>query len=438
MKRVIATFTLLLCTGGLAQAGETRAFLTLESAVSQAIADDVWLAGSQHLETALQQEAEAADILPDPRFSITAGNFPVEGLDIHQEGMTQVSLGIAQTFPRGDSLALASRRKQQLAAQQPMLRRDRRESARAAVTGLWLEAFRAQESIRLIEQDRSLFEQLADAAQAGYASALGRMRQQDLVRAQLELTRLDDRLMVLRQQQDSAQRRLSEWIGGRARLALAPVLPRQALVISLVQLDENSGNDQALYGLIRHHPRLQAFDQRLDAESTRVDLARQKYRPEWGINARYGYRADNPAGAARSDLLTLGVTFDLPRLSANRQDAEVSAARFRFEALQMDRELLRRQLLTDLQTAVVQLHRLNERSALYERRLLPQMVDQADASLTAYNNDDGDFAEAVRSRIAELNARIEALTIAVERQQVIARLNYLLSGEADTQSSVTE
>ena len=42
-------------------------------------------------------------------------------------------------------------------------------------------------------------------------------------------------------------------------------------------------------------------------------------------------------------------------------------------------------------------------------------------------NDNGDFAEAVRARIAELNAKIEALSLAVEREQVIARINYLLT-----------
>ena len=35
----------------------------------------------------------------------------------------------------------------------------------------------------LIEQDRALFEQLVEAAEAQYASAVGRARQQDLIRA---------------------------------------------------------------------------------------------------------------------------------------------------------------------------------------------------------------------------------------------------------------
>jgi hypothetical protein len=58
------------------------------------------------------------------------------------------------------------------------------------------------------------------------------------------------------------------------------------------------------------------------------------------------------------------------------------------------------------------------------------MALQAEAALTAYDSDDGDFAEAVRARIAQLNAKIEALVITVEQQQTIVKINYLLSGSS--------
>ena len=80
------------------------------------------------------------------------------------------------------------------------------------VSQLWLKTYLAQESIALIEKDRPLFEQLADVAEAGYSSTLGRIRQHDIIRAQLELTRLDDRLTVLRQKQETFIEKLSEWL----------------------------------------------------------------------------------------------------------------------------------------------------------------------------------------------------------------------------------
>lgn len=401
--------------------------LKLEQAVALAVDADPWLTGSQFTQEALNDEAIAAATLPDPRMSLMAGNFPVDSFDINQEGMTQLSVGISQMFPRGDSLSLTRRQKQQLAEQHPLLRLDRRAKVGATVSQLWLEVFKAQESIRLIEQDRALFEQLVDAAKAGYSSALGRARQQDVIRAQLELTRLEDRLTMLRQQQQAAQKRLSEWIGAPATVPLAPVLPTQSLSRPLSVPTIEYANEHTRYEWIRHHPALRALDQRIDATQTGVDLAKQKYKPEWGLTAQYGYRDNDPMGRDRADLFSVGVNFDLPIFTGNRQDKEVSAAVNRTEAIKTEKHLLGRRLMAELETASVQLARLDERQALYADQLLPQMAEQAEASLTAYNNDDGDFAEAVRARIAELNAKVDALAIAVDRQKTIAQINYLLA-----------
>ena len=401
--------------------------LTLDEAITLAIDTDPWLTGSQYTQQALTDEATAVATLPDPRMSLMAGNFPVDTFDLNQEAMTQLSVGISQMFPRGDSLSLAQQQKQQLAEQHPLLRLDRRAKVGATVSQLWLEAFKAQESIRLIEQDRALFEQLVDAAKAGYSSALGRARQQDVIRAQLELIRLEDRLTMLRQQQQAAQKRLTEWIGAPATVPLAPVLPTQSLSRPLSVPTIKQASEHTRYEWIRHHPALRALDQRIDATQTGVDLAKQKYKPEWGLTAQYGYRDSDPMGRDRADLFSVGVTFDLPLFTGNRQDKEVSAAVNRTEAIKTEKYLLGRRLMAELETASVQLARLDERQALYTDQLLPQMAEQAEASLSAYNNDDGDFAEAVRARIAELNTKIDALAIAVDRQKTIAQINYLLA-----------
>ena len=52
---------------------------------------------------------------------------------------------------------------------------------------------------------------------------------------------------------------------------------------------------------------------------------------------------------------------------------------------------------------------------------------------TAYTNDDGDFAEVVRARIAQLNARISALRIDVDILKTIVRINYFFAQSKTTQ-----
>lgn len=442
LKKYYSNYAILIGLIGLAVSMQTHsdayASLTLDAAIKIAKQNDVWLEGSQYRESALLDESFSVASLPDPRVSLTAGNFPVDTLDQNQEPMTQVVLGVTQMFPRGDSLSLSARQKREVASQEPLLRKDRSAKVDATVSQLWLSGYLAQESIRLIEQDRFLFQQLIEATRANYVSALGRARQQDVIQAQLELTRLDDRLAQLNSSLDMSQQRLSEWIGNAAYQPLSndiSALMLEPTLVELLQTSESSPNqykalnDKAtLYDLIKYHPSLLALRRRLQAANTSISLAKQKYKPEWGITANYGYRAEDTSGNDRADLASIGVTFDLPIFTGNRQDREISAAKYINESLKTDEQLLARQLVSNLGSELVQLKRLNERRTLYDETLLPQMKAQSDASLSAYNNDDGDFSEAVRAQISLLNSKIEALTIAVTQQQVITRIHYLISG----------
>src|SRR5690554_74252 len=431
MKQLLAL--ILICQASLAFAQAAEPSLSLDRAIDEAFALDPWLNGSQHREEALKSESVLASSLPDPKVTLMVGSLPVDTFDFNQGAM--VSVGVTQMFPRGKSLTLSSRQRMELAAQEPLLRQERMARVASTVTQLWLDVFKAQESIRLIEQDRSLFEYLVDATRASYSSASGGARQQDIIRAQLELTRLDDRLTVLQQQHESAQQRLSEWIGHQASQTLAGGLPNQDTAKPLPELIRLRGKEQWIYEQIYQHPALQAFDQRISAMQTNVELAQQKYKPEWGLSAEYSYRGDDPMGRDRVDLFSIGVTFELPLFTANRQDKGVSAASSRVEEVKTDKQLMARRLMAELDTAIAQLQRLNQRHSLYEKQLLPQMGEQAEAALAAYNNDDGDFAEAVRARIAELNAKIEALDIVIEQHKTIVKSNYFLSSSQSAAQS---
>ncbi|QEA37647.1 TolC family protein [Pistricoccus aurantiacus] len=403
--------------------------LELSQAIAIAQARDPWLSGSQYTQDALEAEATSAGTLPDPVVSLSAANLPVDTFDTGQEGMTQFSVGITQMFPRGDTLALLERQKRQLGRQHPFMRQDRKAKVAATVSQLWLEAYQSQQTIMLIEKDRDLFEQLVDVTQINYASALGAARQQDVIRAQLELIRLDDRLTSLNQQMEASKQLLSEWIGQEAvSQPLVSELPELTLAMpKLAQASTQLSRQEAGQVLVRH-PAVKALDMEIEAVKTGIDLAYQKYRPEWSVMAKYGYRDADPQGNERADLFTAGVAFDLPVFTQKKQDKEVVAATARAESIKTDKALLLRNMLAKLEQSKVKLIRLNERMALYNKRLIPQLNEQAEASLEAYNNDDGDFAEAVRAYIDELDTKIEFLNIAVARQQLIAAINYYLAG----------
>ncbi|WP_417521594.1 TolC family protein [Marinobacter sp.] len=397
--------------------------LALEEAIDIAVRGDPWSAQSIQLQKALLDESVAAAALPDPRITLSAANLPTDTFDTRQEGMTQATIGLSQRFPRGDSRYLARDKKKELAESQSFQRENRQELVIRSVTYLWLELWKTQESVRLIESNRGLFEQLADVAEAGYTSTMNGSRQQDIIRASLELTRLDDRLTALHSRMETAREELGEWVGSDTfRLRVSERIPPNLLARLPSTAFDFSDNT------LISHSSIRATDQLIDAGAIDIELARQAYKPEWTVSAQYGFRDRAPNGQDRADLFSVGIGFDLPIFTGNRQDRTVSAAVARVEAAKSDRMLQVRRIKAEARAAAARIKRLDDRIRLYEQALLPQTAEQANAALSAYNNDDGDFAEAVRARIAELNAQVELIQMTAERAKNLTSFRYLTAG----------
>lgn len=442
----LITFVVLALTINTAGASdfESNRPLTMNHAIDLGLKNDPWLKGNEHSQFEVESMAISAGQLPDPKISLGVANIGADNFDFGQEPMTQFKVGFSQMIPRGKSLSLRQEKLNTLAKQFPHQRENRKAQLALQIGKLWLSAYQEQESIRLIEKDRSLFEHLVDVAEASYSSDRGKTRQHDIVRAQLELTRLEDRLTMLSQNLEANLKQLSEFISGyyldqytqysgdywTGDIKLAGNLPEIKLMYQ-GKLDLSSQiPTEILLEMFVSHPAVDALNMRIKAEEVNVELAEQKYKPAWGLNTSYGYRDDADNNMSRADLFSVGISFDLPIFTKNRQDQDLKAAVSSLDSIETQKWQLLRKLMSSFETHKAQLIRLNQRKELYANQLLPQMNEQAEASLTAYTNDDGDFAEVVRARIAELNAQIDALKINVSIQKTIIELNYLFMDDA--------
>ena len=395
--------------------------LSLDRAINLAQANDPWLHGSQLRESALAAEAISASTLPDPILSFGAANLPTDSFDFRQEGMTQASIGITQRLPRGNSRELMGKQKRQLGQQQAMLRADRQAKVAATVSQLWLEGYRAEQSMALIERTRPLFEQLLTLSRSNYGAGLARAGQQDIISAELALSRLDDRLLMLQQQRDTARDQLSEWLGTEAITAFSTDTFRDIRIRDI--------KDRRLASALQAHPAIRAIEQTIAVAQSYVALRQEQYKAEWAVNAKYAHRADDPLGNDRADLFSIGVSVDLPLFTAKRQDQNLSAAQARAEANRTDKALLLRKMMANLKTQFNRLQGIDERLTLYNSRLLREARKQVSVNLNAYQNDKGDFREVIQAQIDALNVDIDALNLRIDRQKTSVNIAYLLAGE---------
>jgi outer membrane protein TolC len=417
-------------------------------AVQQAQAVDPWLTGNHHQQQALESLSIAANTLPDPKVSLGIANIAADSLSFQQEQMTQLKIGVSQMFPRGDTLALMSKQLQSQSKQYPYLRQDRQSQVAVIVGSLWLNAYQMQQSIALIEQNKSLFTQLIDVAEARYSSTIGQAQQQDIIRAELELSRIDDKLLQFTQQKNAYIGQLNQWLSSTEQsdlsssaitdfnnpnIMLSPQLPEIALQQKALIMAKRQYSNAELMHYFSQHPSVIALNNKITSVTFEQAIAKQKYQPEWGVNASYGYRGDDALNNSRADLFSVGITFDVPLFTENKQDQQLKAAISKTEAVKTEKQLRLRQLLGAFSATKGRLTQLVKRKSLYEERLLPQFHQQADIALNAYTNDTGDFGDIVRARIDELNAAIDHLGIIVEQQKLHLELNYVFSKANKTQ-----
>lgn len=404
--------------------------LSLECAVELALMVDPGVRGASLRADALSNEAIARGALPDPRISVMAGNLPVDNWTLDQEPMTQLSVGVQQAFPRGETLRLQRLQSEQRAQGEHWSTQDRLARVEQAVTFAWLDVFQRQVSHQLLLDNRVLFEQLRDVVSARYRSTNGGARQQDVLRAELEIARIDERLKALEGHLNMAREGLAEWVGVSAYQPVEAVANLSEVFPDALLDQADASNPEHLHALIVEHPRLRAVQQQVSASDTQAEIAMQGYKPAWSVEARYGYRADDAFGNERADLFSVALSFDVPLFTANRQDRAVSAETARAEAARTDYQILVRQWLRRLRIALDDIQQSEQRLEVFQTQLIPQAGFVAEAALNAYENDDGDFAEVVRARITELDLRIQRVELSVARAKAVTEARYLTTADS--------
>jgi outer membrane protein TolC len=406
-------FTLLLALL-LAPAASVHADLDINEAVRLALTDDPVVAASHARSQALQDNAIADGQLPDPQLKTGIYNLPTDNFHINEEPSTQLRLGVQQAFPRGKTLhyrqrqgewkAKAATANAELGTRQVIL----------DVRKHFLELYYQTRAEQIVAETRTLFSQLVDITRAHYAT--GRVSQQDVLNASLELARLDDRSTRILNAADTNRAMLMKWIGEPASLPVNssfPALPPPA-------------TKAAIQAVLPEHPAIRVETARLEAENQSVRIAREQYKPGWSAGLEYRKRfGDDPDGDDRSDMMAAMLTVDIPLFTKNRQDKRLSASIQQASSVQLTRDGRLRELKQQLDTDYANWQRLGERAALYKSQLLQASTANAQASLNAYQSGVTEFTTLMRARITDLDVRLADLRIRVDRAKSQASLLYL-------------
>ncbi len=363
-------------------------------------------------------EAARARILPsgaldDPRFGYDAVNVPVGRWDFDSTPMSGNQFGLRQRLPFPGLLGNREEAARAAAEAAGSTLEDRRLRIRSRARILWAELGFAQRALAITRRNIELVRQLARIAEAKYA--VGGGLQQDVIRAQVELTRLLDQ---------EIERRAAVERSAAALVALLDLPPEQTFAETAPLADESPTPPLAeLYaGLEARHPRLRALAARVEEAERLRRVAELEGYPDFDLGIGYRIRSRVPGDPVPGDdFLSAGITLRLPvnrskwRARVAEQDAELRRVRAEYQRARLEIEEAIRARHADLLRA-------DETARLLRDGLVPQARQSLESSRAGYEVDRVDFPSLIDAWVRLLDAELRLERSWADRHRAFAAL----------------
>jgi len=379
---------------------------------------------SPKVEAAYQRWAAAAErlpqvrSLPDPRVNF---GFFLDEVET-RTGAQQARVGVSQSFPwpgllsdREDAAAMAAR-----AAWRQF------EAARLAVTERVVETLHEvaylDAAIRITGENLELLSSFEEVVRARYRVGSG--SHPELIRVQVELGQLEDRLAQLRAMRPTYVADLNASLNRRID---APVAEFAELPGRVASVDGPTLAEIAR----RSNPVLLALDERIEEQRIRTDVARKEGLPDFTVGLDYivtDEAIDSSIAESGDDpiLLSFGIAVPLWR---DKYDAGVREAIARRLAVSFERADEANRITASIQRAWFEHMDADRRVRLFETTLIPKAEESLRASLAGFRTGDTSFLDLLDTERTLLEFAVSAERARADRGQALARLNTLV-GEA--------
>lgn len=387
----------------------------LAQLVTEALASNPGLAAIEARALALAEIPEQQEALPDPRLSLNVVNIPLDSFSFSQEPMSQFQVGVTQALPYPGKLAIsAAIARHDVTVAEADVAERRLQLARDVKT-LWWNLVYLEKALAIIERNQALLGQIINVAETRYQ--VGQGHQQDILLAQLELSKLRDGAIRLQNLKQNETARLNVLLGRAAGNAIQ--IPSSVSEDLLILADLESLQKRAEMT----HPRLQAQQGRMNAARSRVELAKKDYSPDFTLGAVYGLRSgSNADGSNRADFASVMFSMNLPIYSGRKQAPAVD--QFNAQWMRQKYELHDQhnrvaanvaQARNDYQFAV-------EQNQLFKQEIIPQARQTVEATLAGYQVGHVDFLSLIRSQTTLYDCETQYWKSLSSANQALARL----------------
>lgn len=367
----------------------------------------------------LKKEIPFAGSLDDPMLGLAILNLPTDSFSFSQEPMTQKQISISQKIPWFGKLDLRSQRAALTAIrQQAMLDAKRLQLAKQIAVGYYELGFIAK-SIEINERLTEIVNQLLQVAETRYST--GRGLQQDVLQAQVELSKLLDEKIILEKRRRTATDRINELLNRDRFMIVEPPTELELMNLGLNAEDLTSR-------MLQENPQLRVKQADIGIAETEVELAKKDYWPDMDFRVAYGQRDEDRTGRSLPDFVSAQVVMNLPLWQKTRQDPKFEATMKAREAAEKSHQNLLKSLPYQVDALVTDIHETQDNYKLFTEALLLQADQWARSSQSAYEVGTIEFNTMISAHIQLLRFELQADKYLFDVYQRRAELEEILGG----------
>jgi outer membrane protein, heavy metal efflux system len=284
----------------------------------------------------------------------------------------------------------------------------------AALKQIYFDLHFIHKSIEIVEKNKTLLMQFEKTAKARYS--VGQAAQQDVFRAQLELSRVLDRLAVLDQQKESLHAAINRLLNRPPAGPLGTPEEIQTTIMT-IQLQELNRRAEAF------SPALLATAKSVDRSEQTVALAKRQYYPDFDVNA-LGLRNDRINDNGYQVMLGIKI----PLFYETKQRQGVNEALAGLSGAREDLTATRQDLLFQVKDGFVQAQRAERLITILRDAIIPQATLALQAAQAGYGVGKVDFLTLLNSLLTLQESQLELHGEMVNHEKALARLEAVTGG----------
>lgn len=388
--------------------------------IQQALAENTELHALQAQWQMAAHRVTPAQALDDPQLSLSLSNYPVDSLRDDRSAMTGKEIKLLQKFPFPGKRA----QRGEMAAQQALWFKGVYEDERLQLTGRVKQAYfelkYQRQAMAITRANLTLLDDFILLTETRYQVGTG--LQQDVLKAQLERSRLTDQLLSLAEREQLYLAQLNSLLN-RATTTSVTVPLNFDLTVFEVPL-------ATLQQAVETRPLAAAYAALLERYRSQQRLAHLDFRPDFTVGLGYRQREANRADDG-TDFVGAELRFNLP-LNQQRRSEAVAEAQSGQRMAQAQFDDFRRNVRRQLHETYSQLERSRQREALYRSGLLPQARQTYQGALAAYQVDRVDFLTLMTSLLSLQRDQLDYYRALTDHQLGLSRIE-MLTGQTVSQ-----